>query len=141
LAHIGRNPILGAIASRLTNSPEIRLWHDQLLLKPPDKADVKSNVGWHTDRGYWKPCSSALMVTAWIPFHNCDEEMGTITMIDGSHRWPDNTRKLNFFSNDLEGLEREFVRWQRSDQGADEPEERAGLVSQLPHHSWQRPES
>jgi ectoine hydroxylase-related dioxygenase (phytanoyl-CoA dioxygenase family) len=48
------------------------------------------------------------MVTAWIPFHDCTAEMGTITMIDGSLHWPDNTEKLNFFSSDLEGLEREF---------------------------------
>jgi len=27
------------------------------------------------------------MLTAFIPFHDCGEEMGTITMIDGSHRW------------------------------------------------------
>ena len=27
------------------------------------------------------------MLTAFIPLHHCDESMGTITMIDGSHRW------------------------------------------------------
>jgi ectoine hydroxylase-related dioxygenase (phytanoyl-CoA dioxygenase family) len=35
--------------------------------------------------------------------------MGTITMIGGSLHWPDNTNKLDFFSNDLDGLEIEFV--------------------------------
>lgn len=108
LAHLTRSPLLGAVAARLTGSPEIRLWHDQLLYKPVDDPEKKSNVGWHTDRGYWKTCTSPHMVTAWIPFHDCDAAMGTITMIDGSQRWPDNTEKLNFFSNDLEGLEREF---------------------------------
>lgn len=108
LAHLTRSPLLGAVAARLTGSSEIRLWHDQLLYKPVDDPEKKSNVGWHTDRGYWKTCSSPNMVTAWIPFHDCDAAMGTITMIDGSQRWPDNTEKLNFFSNDLEGLEREF---------------------------------
>ena len=103
------NPLLGAIASRLACSPEIRLWHDQLLYKPKDSPDKQSNVGWHTDRGYWKTCTSQNMVTAWVPFHDCDEEMGTITMVDGSHLWPDNTDGLNFFSNDLEGLEKNFV--------------------------------
>jgi ectoine hydroxylase-related dioxygenase (phytanoyl-CoA dioxygenase family) len=34
--------------------------------------------------------------------------MGTITMIDGSQKWPDNTEKLDFFSSDLEGLEKNF---------------------------------
>ena len=49
------------------------------------------------------------MLTAWIPFHDCSDEMGTITMIDGSQHWPDNTQTLDFFSSDLEGLEKKFV--------------------------------
>ncbi|HEX8236554.1 MAG TPA: phytanoyl-CoA dioxygenase family protein [Abditibacteriaceae bacterium] len=109
LGHLVRHALLGGIAARLTGSPEVRLWHDQLLYKPTDSPDKKANVGWHTDRGYWKTCSSHNMVTAWIPFHDCTEEMGTITMIDGSLHWPDNTNKLDFFSNDLDGLEKEFV--------------------------------
>ncbi len=41
---------------------------------------------WHFDRHYWQTCTSERMLTAFIPFHDCDEEMGTITMVDGSHR-------------------------------------------------------
>lgn len=108
LAAIVRHPLIGAIAARLIGSPTIRLWHDQLLFKPPDKPDRKAVVGWHTDRGYWKCCSSDQMLTAWVPFHDCDETMGTIMMIDGSHRWPDNTAALDFFSSDLDGLEKRF---------------------------------
>ncbi len=104
------NPILGAVAAKLIGTSRIRLWHDQLLYKPQDDpASIRSNVGWHTDRGYWKTCTSANMITAWIPFHDCDEAMGTITMVEGSHLWPDNTDGLNFFSNDLEGLEKNFI--------------------------------
>lgn len=102
------HPLIGAIAARLAETPEIRLWHDQLLYKPTQSPDRLANVGWHTDRGYWKTCTSANMVTAWIPFHDCDTEMGTIAMVDGSLHWPDNTEQLNFFSNDLEGLEKKF---------------------------------
>jgi ectoine hydroxylase-related dioxygenase (phytanoyl-CoA dioxygenase family) len=32
------------------------------------------------------------MLTAFIPFHDCDERMGTITMVDGSHRWVELSR-------------------------------------------------
>jgi ectoine hydroxylase-related dioxygenase (phytanoyl-CoA dioxygenase family) len=39
------------------------------------------------DRHYWQTCTSEQMLTAFIPFHDCDEQMGTITMVDGSHRW------------------------------------------------------
>jgi hypothetical protein len=108
LRELVTRPILGAIAGRLVGTPEIRLWHDQLLYKPMDRPDKQANVGWHTDRGYWKTCTSASMVTAWVPFHECSEANGTITMVDGSHLWPDNTDGLNFFSNDLEGLEKNF---------------------------------
>jgi hypothetical protein len=104
-----RTPVLGAIAAILADTDEIRLWHDQLLYKPVDRPERPNNVGWHTDRGYWKTCTSSAMLTAWIPFHDCDESMGTVSMIDGSHRWPDNTEKLDFFNPDLTALEREFI--------------------------------
>ena len=109
LRRLVTHPLIGAIAAKLARSPEIRLWHDQLLYKPPQDPNRPANVGWHTDRGYWKTCSSPGMLTAWIPFHDCPVEMGTITMIEGSHLWPDNTENLNFFSNDLEGLEAGFM--------------------------------
>jgi hypothetical protein len=108
LRRLVTHPLLGAVAARLSGSPRIRLWHDQLLYKPPQDPLKPTNVGWHTDRGYWKTCTSPDMLTAWIPFHDCDAQMGTITMIDGSQRWPDNTNNLDFFSSDLDGLERKF---------------------------------
>lgn len=108
LATLTRSALLGAVAGRLAGTSEIRLWHDQLLYKPPADPTKPTNVGWHTDRGYWKTCTSPKMLTAWIPFHDCDEQMGTICMIDGSHKWPDNTQALDFFSSDLEGLEKRF---------------------------------
>jgi len=80
-------PIIGAIAARLSGSSSIRLWHDQLLFKPPDSPGTLTNVGWHTDRGYWQCCSSDNMLTAWIPFHDCDASMGTVTMVPGSQLW------------------------------------------------------
>jgi len=110
LYQLVRSPILGAIASKLGNTPSIRLWHDQLLWKDPQSPGMKANVGWHTDRGYWQSCSSENMITAWIPFHNCNEKTGTITMMDGSHLWPsENDSALNFFENDLSSLENKMV--------------------------------
>ncbi len=103
------HPLIGAIAACLAGVPVIRLWHDQLLYKPSDDPACPANVGWHTDRGYWKTCSSVQMLTCWIPFHDCDAAMGTVSMVDGSNQWPDNTTALNFFSNDLDGLEQQFV--------------------------------
>jgi hypothetical protein len=110
LARIVRKPLLAACAAILAGCDEIRLWHDQLLYKPADPDEgATHNVGWHTDRGYWKSCTSDRLLTAWVPFHDCPEEMGTVSMIDGSHRWPDNTEALNFFDPDLAKLEARFV--------------------------------
>jgi hypothetical protein len=107
LAALVRKPLLGAIAARLCGA-SVRLWHDQLLYKPPSDRSLPANVGWHTDRGYWKTCTSERMLTAWIPFHDCDEHMGTITMIDQSHQWPDTTDTLDFFNHNLAALEKQF---------------------------------
>ncbi len=108
LKHLTHSPVLGAVAAKLADTPTIRLWHDQLLYKPVDQPGKKANVGWHTDYGYWKTCSSPKMLTAWVPFHDCDASMGTISAIAGSNRWPDNTLNLDFFNPDLEALEQRF---------------------------------
>ena len=86
---------------------EIRLWHDQLLYKPaertlPDQGTV--NVGWHTDRQYWRTCASADMLTAWVPFHDVGEREGAVSFVDGSHRWDDDV-VLDFFNPDLSTLD------------------------------------
>jgi hypothetical protein len=102
------SPVLGAVAARLAQSPRLRLFHDQLVYKPPGGEEKKAAVGWHSDRAYWDTCTSDHMLTAWIPFHDCDERMGTITMIDGSHKWPGTRGLRTFREQDLEALERRF---------------------------------
>jgi hypothetical protein len=109
LAALARHPLIGAIAARLAGTPSIRLWHDQLLYKPTDSPEVPARVGWHTDRQYWLCCSSDAMLTAWIPFHDCDEEMGSITFVDGSHHWAEQSTGLNFFGQDLAAIEAGFA--------------------------------
>ena len=101
-----RKPELGATGALLAGE-DVRLWHDQLLYKPPSAPEAPQAVGWHTDFGYWRTCSSPEMLTAWVPFTDMDEAIGTISFIDGSHRWPQNNH-LDFFSSDLDGLEKQF---------------------------------
>ena len=102
-----RTPAIAAVAARLSGASEIRLWHDQLLYKPPGLDGATGNVGWHTDRQYWQSCTSEQMLTAWVPFHDCDESTGTITFVPGSHRW--DLAGLNFFDQDLVALEQRIV--------------------------------
>ncbi|HXW80837.1 MAG TPA: phytanoyl-CoA dioxygenase family protein [Acidimicrobiales bacterium] len=86
LAHF---PPVAACAARLSGSGQLRLWHDQLLYKPVDTGNNFANVKWHTDRFYWKTCSSEEMLTAWIPFADVAERDGPMCVLDGSHRWSD----------------------------------------------------
>jgi Phytanoyl-CoA dioxygenase (PhyH) len=109
LRSVVQKPLLAAIAARLADADEIRLWHDQLLYKPPLHGGERANVGWHTDRGYWKAASSTRLLTAWVPFHDVDQSNGTMHVIDRSHIWPDNSEHLDFFNPNLSELEKRFV--------------------------------
>jgi hypothetical protein len=95
-------PTLGAIAARLARTPAVRLYRDALTYKPPARGEAAATrVGWHTDRAYWPTCSSDNMLTAWIPFADCDEMQGTLVVLDGSHRWPEH-RERSFSDHDLD---------------------------------------
>jgi hypothetical protein len=87
LASLLRKPLIGAVAAALARADEIRVFQSTLIYKPPNAAEPTNVVPWHFDKHYWSPSTSDKMLTAFIPFHDCAEEMGTITMVDGSHRW------------------------------------------------------
>ncbi|WP_280390198.1 phytanoyl-CoA dioxygenase family protein [Nocardia wallacei] len=82
-------PIVAAVAARLAQTSRIRLWQSSIVYKEPQRAEGDTTIGWHTDRAYWRTCTSTKMLTAWIALQDCDESMGPVVMIDGSHRWPD----------------------------------------------------
>jgi Phytanoyl-CoA dioxygenase (PhyH) len=101
-------PLIGAVAARLAQTPEIRVFQSTLIYKPPALDEVSNLVPWHADRHYWQTCTSDRMLTAFIPFHDCGREMGTLTVVDGSHRWreidaDDSTR--HFAQRDREELD------------------------------------
>ena len=82
-------PVLAATAARLGGASEIRLWQSGIMYKEPGVVSDKVTIGWHTDRAYWRSCRSTRMLTAWVALQDCDPTMGTVSMLDGSHRWPD----------------------------------------------------
>jgi ectoine hydroxylase-related dioxygenase (phytanoyl-CoA dioxygenase family) len=110
LAHLLRKPLLGAVAARLAQAAEIRVFQSTLIYKPPIADEPSNVVPWHFDKHYWSSSTSDRMLTAFIPFHDCDEEMGTITMVDGSHRWKETGREdsvtRHFAERDKDDLER-----------------------------------
>lgn len=87
-AEFVRQPLIGAIAARLTRSDCIRLLDDQLVWKPslPNRPDA-TVTGWHADAAYWSTCSSARLTTAWIPLHDVAPDNGPLLVLPGSHRW------------------------------------------------------
>jgi ectoine hydroxylase-related dioxygenase (phytanoyl-CoA dioxygenase family) len=93
LARLLRKPLIGAVAATLARADEIRVFQSTLIYKPPIAAEPTNIVPWHFDKHYWSTSTSDRMLTAFIPFHDCGEEMGTITMVDGSHRWREVGRK------------------------------------------------
>lgn len=110
IARILNKPLLGAVAARLAQADEIRVFQTTLIFKPPRPDEPTNIVPWHFDKHYWQSCTSDRMLTAFIPMHDCDEEMGTITMVDGSHLWQeigrDDTTSRHFAARDPQDLER-----------------------------------
>jgi ectoine hydroxylase-related dioxygenase (phytanoyl-CoA dioxygenase family) len=102
-------PLIGAVAARLARADEIRVYQSTLILKPPAPAEPTNIVPWHFDKHYWASSASERMLTAFIPFHDCGEEMGTITMVDGSHLWQeigsDDSTVRHFAERDRSQLE------------------------------------
>ena len=108
LRRLALDPVLGAIAARLTDSRVIRYFDDSILYKPPEPATNETAVGWHTDLAYWGTCTSRKMITAWIPFQDTTESMGPVVYIDRSHVWPDPEGLRTFHNKDLADVERRF---------------------------------
>jgi ectoine hydroxylase-related dioxygenase (phytanoyl-CoA dioxygenase family) len=110
LARLLCKPLVGAVAAALARAGEIRVFQSTLIYKPPIATEPTNIVPWHFDKHYWSTSTSDRMLTAFIPFHDCGEEMGTITMIDGSHRWQETGRvdsvTKHFAERDNSDLER-----------------------------------
>lgn len=107
LRNLAHWPLIAAFAGRLSRVHGIRLFHDQLITKSPS-LEKNTTIGWHIDQAYWKSCSSKNMITAWIPLMPYTIEMGPITYLEGSHKWPSLGWMSTFNENDLSALESKF---------------------------------
>jgi ectoine hydroxylase-related dioxygenase (phytanoyl-CoA dioxygenase family) len=102
-------PIIAAIAARLSRSNQIRLFADSLFAKPPAENLTTNNaIGWHADKAFWPTCSSNKILTAWIPLQDCDESMGPLVVIDGSHKWEESENVKFFYNQNLDDIEDVF---------------------------------
>lgn len=106
ISRLAWSPLVGSVAAAAARTPCIRLFDDQTVYKPGGQASAV--VGWHVDGDYWQTCSSQNMVTAWIPLHDCPQEMGPLVVLDGSHKWSHRIDRsaLSFHSADMGAIAR-----------------------------------
>jgi len=100
------NPVIGAMAALLTDELEVRLVHDQALMKPaqpPRTGSEIGNVGWHQDAPFFAGVDVPRIITAWIALQATDERNGTLRFLDGSNTQRADEDALGFFEADLAG--------------------------------------
>ena len=92
---------LGALACELLDIPEIVLFQDNLIWKPPQ---TPKPVQWHQDYSYW-PLSAPSGVIFWIALDDVYKENGALSYIPQSERWGE-CRAMNFITDgEMDGQE------------------------------------
>lgn len=78
------NPqITGAIRD-LMGVPKLRLWHDQIISKPPGD---NAHFACHHDFYFW-PLDRPTMITCWLALDDATADNGCMHVVPGSHRDP-----------------------------------------------------
>lgn len=78
------HPRLVAMARQLTGAGTLRIFHDQILSKPPKNGKP---VPWHQDYGYWRMVTPPDLITCWVALDDATLENGCMHVVAGSHRW------------------------------------------------------
>ncbi len=79
-----RNPLITGAISELMDDTPLRIWHDQIISKPPgDNAHFQC----HHDFYFW-PLDHPTMITCWLALDDATPENGCMHVIPGSHRDP-----------------------------------------------------
>jgi len=74
-------PRFASLAAHLLGVESLRIFHEQSLFKEPGGGITP----WHQDQYYW-PIDSEFTIGMWMPLVDCDEEMGVLRFVEGSHR-------------------------------------------------------
>lgn len=109
---------IAACAQRLTGV-ELRLWHDQLLIKRPRNGRATE---FHQDQPYWPHDNSPSPISCWIALGDVPVERGCMTFLPGTHLRTDlpmqnlgDSRSLFSIAPDLEWSPRVTVPLQAGD--------------------------
>jgi len=82
-AHLGHETIVPMV-SQLMGADTVRVWHDQMQLKP---ARIGGPTIWHQDHPYWPVIQPADLVSAWVALEDATVENGAMSMVRRSHTW------------------------------------------------------
>lgn len=85
------HPNIVAGITQLTGATELRIWHDQIQYKPPQKGGV---LMWHQDAPLWPILAPMTEVSAWVALDDVDVSNGCMSMVPGSHQWGNNIEYL-----------------------------------------------
>jgi ectoine hydroxylase-related dioxygenase (phytanoyl-CoA dioxygenase family) len=72
------------LVSQLIGADTIRVWHDQIQVKPPK---IGGPTIWHQDHPYWPVIQPADLVSAWVAIEDATIENGCMWMVPQSHKW------------------------------------------------------
>ncbi|MFI7061562.1 phytanoyl-CoA dioxygenase family protein [Kribbella sp. NPDC050124] len=89
LKELTLDPRLAAAATALAGVP-LRLWHDQLLIKPPHNGAATE---FHQDAPYWPHGGSRHSLSVWVALVDVPVERGCMTFIPGSQDHQDLRRQ------------------------------------------------
>jgi len=78
------NPLITGAVRELMNAERVRLWHDQVISKPPgDNAKFRC----HHDFYFW-PLDRPRMISCWLALDRATPDNGCMHVVPGSHRDP-----------------------------------------------------
>ena len=78
------HPVIVPMVAQLMGADTVRVWHDQMQLKPPR---IGGPTLWHQDHPYWPIIQPADLVSAWVALEDATVENGAMSMAPGSHHW------------------------------------------------------
>ena len=78
------NPKIVDTVSDLLNTNDIKMYGDQLFMKPPR---VGSETRWHQDSASWRDIFPMNLVSAWTAIDEATADNGCLDFAPGTHRW------------------------------------------------------
>ncbi len=78
------HPVISGVACALLNTPRVRLWHDQIISKPPEE---NGHFHFHQDFYLW-PLQDPRIVTCWLALDDATPDNGCMHVVPGSHKDP-----------------------------------------------------